>query len=195
MTSSFQRYITFAVVTVAVVLQLATVVERHSKVFEGVQIDDADYIMSALEKDPDLLNAIGVGGQTPLIHAVLTGKTTAVQTLLEAGADTTLTEKDGYNLFHAAGFQGRAEILEILLTSDKVKLDPMEKHADGYYPIHRACWGSQPRHTETLKVFLDHGISPTLASTDGKTCAEMTRNEGSKALLAEYENGKPEKEL
>ena len=112
-------------------------------VFLGVQQDDETSIRAAIEEDPTLLDKKGVGGQTPLIHAVLTGKRLAVKTLIELGADTTATEKDGYNILHAAGFQGRAVILQYLL-SDKVKtgLDPLtDQHSDGYYPLHRACWG------------------------------------------------------
>ena len=112
-------------------------------VFVGVQQDDETSIRVAIEDDPKLLDEKGVGGQTPLIHAVLTGKRVAVKTLIELGADTAATEKDGYNILHAAGFQGRAVILQYLL-SDKVKtgLDPLtDQHPDGYFPLHRACWG------------------------------------------------------
>ncbi|KAG7348066.1 ankyrin repeat domain protein [Nitzschia inconspicua] len=158
-------------------------------VFEGVQLDDGDKIRTALEADPSLLESIGVGGQTPLIHAVLTGKMNAVKTLLDVGADTSATERDGYNVMHAAGFQGRAEILQVLLDRG---LDPMDKHKDGFYPLHRACWGPQERHTETVKVFLDHGVSGNLASADGKTCAEMTRNEKTLALLTDKERSSEE---
>lgn len=159
---------------------LPTTIAVPNPVFEGVQQDDGEMIRNALGADPSLLESVGVGGQTPLIHAVLTGKLTAVKTLLELGADTTATEKDGYNVLHAAGFQGRDEILKLLLDRG---LDPLDKHADGFYPIHRACWGPQERHTDTVKAFLDYGVSANLASEDGKTCVEMTRNEKTKALL------------
>jgi ankyrin repeat protein len=163
------------------VLSSPTVEAIPNAVFEGVQKDDDAMIRNALEADPSLLESIGVGGQTPLIHAVLTGKLTAVKTLLELGADTTATEKDGYSVLHAAGFQGRAEILKILLDRG---LDPLDKHQDGFYPIHRACWGLQERHTDTVQVFMDYGVSSNLASDDGKICDEMTRNEKTKALLS-----------
>mmetsp|Transcript_23212 Transcript_23212/g.43083 ORF Transcript_23212/g.43083 Transcript_23212/m.43083 type:complete len:183 (-) Transcript_23212:3349-3897(-) len=149
-------------------------------VFDAVRKDDADLIRTAIEEDSSLLDSIGVGGQTPLIHAVLTGKLTAVKTLLSLGADTSKTEKDGYNVLHAAGFQGRADILKVLLERG---LDPMDKHKDGYYPIHRACWGREQRHTDTVNVFLESGISYTLAADNGRTCLEMTNNPATKSLL------------
>ena len=55
-------------------------------VFEGVKNDDGDAIQSAVKADPSLLESIGPGGQTPLLHAVLTGKLNAVKTLLEINA-------------------------------------------------------------------------------------------------------------
>jgi ankyrin repeat protein len=155
--------------------------------FEGVQRDDEALIRQAYDENPSLIESVGVGGQTPLIHAVLTGRLVAVRTLLELGADTTATEKDGYNVMHAAGFQGRAEILEELLLPRRGLVDPlMRQHPDGYYPMHRSCWGREQRHTDTVRVFLDKGgVSPSLAAANGKTCEEMTPNEGTKALILE----------
>ena len=113
-------------------------------IFEGVKNDDGAAIRSAVENDSSILESIGMGGQTPLIHAVLTGKMNAVKTLMEIGADMSATEKDGYNVLHAAGFQGRAEILEVLLRhfADQKEaggfaLDPTtDEHKDGFYPMH-----------------------------------------------------------
>jgi ankyrin repeat protein len=172
-------------VLVAFITLARLVASIPNAVFEGVQNDDEDLIRDALRENPSLLNSVGVGGQTPLIHAVLTGKLTAVRTLLELGADVHAVEKDGYNVLHAAGFQGRADVLEVLL--DVEGLDPMkEKHQDGFYPLHRACWGPHERHTDTVKVFLDHGVPMDLAADDGMTCAGMTQNVKTQELLASY---------
>lgn len=180
MASNQNRRLWFLLGLLALLLPTCTLAAPNA-VFEGVRQDDGDMIRSALEEDPSLLESIGMGGQTPLIHAVLTGKMTAVRTLLDLGADTAATEQDGYNVMHAAGFQGRADILKVLIEKG---VDPMSKHKDGFYPLHRACWGPQERHTDTVKAFLDHGISADLASEDGKTCAEMTRNEKTLELLS-----------
>ena len=123
----------------------ASVTEAGSEddsIFHAVREDkdDGAAIRSWVEKDPSLLESIGSGGQTPLIHAVLQGKIHSVQTLLELGADTSATEKDGYNVLHAAGFQGRGEILQLLLdhfSANGLAMDPStDQHTDGYYPLH-----------------------------------------------------------
>ena len=153
------------------------------ELFFAVRQDNEALILKQLRHPASDINVIGVGGQTPLMHAVLQGRETAVQVLLDRGADTTIAEKDGYTPLHGAGFQGRANIAKLLLHHG---LDPFDMHNDGYLPLHRACWGREDRHTETVKVFLQSGVPPNAPSKSGKTCMEMTNNEATKALLQQY---------
>jgi len=169
----------------------------NDAIFEGVAKDDMIAIKSVVESDLSMLEAVGPGGQTPLLNAVLTGKLNAVKTLLNLGANTAATEKDGYNVLHATGFQGRSEILEVLLKhfasqkeAGSFVLDPVtDKHRDGFYPIHRACWGNEERHTETVKVFLKNGVSSALSADNGMACLDMTKNEGA---ISEIQKGSKE---
>jgi ankyrin repeat protein len=34
-----------------------------------------------------------------------------------------------------------------------------DRHDDGYTPMHRAIWGQEPRHAETVKVLLQLGAN------------------------------------
>ncbi len=52
--------------------------------------------------------------------------------------------------------------------------------------MHRACWGKEKRHTDTVKVFLEAGVLPKFKATNGKTCYQMTQNEETKKLLKTY---------
>jgi ankyrin repeat protein len=156
------------------------------QLFESVRLDDARAVTEVLRENPHLLNIQGPGGQTPLMHGVLQGKFDVVRALLDAGADCTVGENDGYTPLHGAGFQGRAAIAQLLLDHG---LDPLKFHQDGYAPIHRACWGREPRHAETVLVFLKAGVSPTLQakSSSGMTPLEMVRNNPlTKQYLQEY---------
>ena len=112
------------------------------------------------------INTIGPGGQTPLMHAVLSGKLKAVKALLKLGADTTIGEKDGYVPIHGAGFQGRAEIAQALIDHG---VDPSHQHSDGFMPIHRACWGQEKRHTDTVRVLLENGVPRDQKAANGET--------------------------
>merc|ERR1711879_251332 len=116
-------------------------------------------------------------GQTPLMAATLAGMDKSVDYLLKKGADATIGEKDGYTPYHGSGFQGRADVAKIL---KKHGLDPLDTHSDGYIGLHRACWGREQRHTDTVRAFLKMGVDPNYKSKDGKTCLDMTQNEGTK---------------
>lgn len=47
------------------------------------------------------------------------------------GADTTIGERDGYTPMHGAGFQGRADIADLLF---KAGVGLRDVHADGHEP-------------------------------------------------------------
>lgn len=84
---------------------------------------------------------------------------------------------------HGAGFQGRSEILKLLI-SDSRQIDANDRHADGYNAIHRACWGREAKHTETVKTFIEvGGVEFAQANAQGVTCLEMTQNDKTKKYL------------
>ncbi|CAD7957607.1 unnamed protein product [Amoebophrya sp. A120] len=118
--------------------------------------------------------------QSPIMHAVLAGKLKTFQMLLDKDADVTIPEKDGYTVFHGAGFQGRDQIAERLIDAGVQEVP----HSDGYKAFHRACWGREKRHTKTVQVFIDAGVvAYNEPAANGKTCAEMTNNEQTKKYL------------
>jgi ankyrin repeat protein len=173
----------------------AAAIYTKDALFTAVQDDDPTGIGQAIDDGADI-NQIGTGGQTPLVHAVLTGKLNAVKTLLTLGADTSLAEKDGYNVMHAAGFQGRAEILKTLLNHGEGLAPLMTKHSDGYYPLHRACWGREERHAETVKVFIEEGgVDYNFKSQHGNGCLDMTHNPATKEVLMEAHRKSQAEEL
>ena len=88
-------------------------------------------------------------------------------------------------------------------------LDLLDTHKDGFIGMHRACWGQEQRHTDTVKAFLEAGAWPEThprmkyrarSLTDsclpgvphdypdknGKTPVELTRNPKTKKLLEEW---------
>ena len=150
--------------------------------FDAIGADEPAGVATALEEGADI-NAIGPGGQSPLMNAVLGGKEKSVQVLLDRGADPTVAEKDGYTPMHGAGFQGRAQIAKLLIAHG---LDPSDRHADGFTPIHRACWGREPRHTATVSVLLKAGVDPEEPAADGKMPLQMAASVGTKKVLESH---------
>ena len=130
-------------------------------------------------------------GQTAFMGAVLRGHVNVAKYLLEEhnnlGVDLLLPEKDGYTAAHGAAFQGRSEIMKLLIHHNVNVKDDF--HSDGYAPVHRVCWGNTGRHAETLKVLRDEGgvDIANLASRhkEGKVCRQMTNNPTIFALLEE----------
>eukprot|EP00636_Phaeomonas_parva_P015782 CAMPEP_0118873946 /NCGR_PEP_ID=MMETSP1163-20130328/15565_1 /TAXON_ID=124430 /ORGANISM="Phaeomonas parva, Strain CCMP2877" /LENGTH=164 /DNA_ID=CAMNT_0006809269 /DNA_START=44 /DNA_END=538 /DNA_ORIENTATION=+ len=142
-----------------------------SDLHEAVRNNDIEEIQRLLAEGADI-NALGPGQQTPLLSGVLVGRKEAVEALLEAGADLTIPEKDGYTVMHAAGFQGRADIVPILFDHG---VSPNDFHRDGFAPYHRACWGKDERHLQTIKAFAEIGVDLDTPAQNGQTCKHLMR--------------------
>lgn len=155
------------------------------RLLDAAMNNRVDAVKEELENNGANINVQdGPSGQTPLMAAVLRGNTETVKILLKKGADITIGEKDGYTPAHGAGFQGRAAIMKLLHQHGIDVIDA--KHTDGYAPLHRACWGREQRHADTVEVLLEIGASPELAG-NGRTCAEMTRNPATLEVLKEHQ--------
>lgn len=182
----------FKALLISVVVTVLVQIVRSQDVFQSIAADDEKSLVKLLNvynpniagiQNPDslIINRRGPGLQTPLMFAVLNGKTSIVKLLLDRGARTDIAEKDGYTPMHGAGFQGRADIAKLLIEHG---VDPSLRHKDGYTPLHRACWGSELRHADTVAVLLEVGkVSIEEAANDGRTCMDMTTNEDTKRVL------------
>jgi len=141
---------------------------------------DDEEVQSAfadLKKGADINARDDRTGQTCLMASTLRGNLDMVTHMLVLGADATIAEKDGYTPPHGAGFQGRPEIMRILKEIGGIDVVNAE-HSDGFSPMHRACWGQEKRHADTVAYLLKIGADPNHRSTGEKkqTCMEMTRN-------------------
>ena len=136
-----------------------------SPLHDAIASDLHDTFDAHLDAGEDI-NAIGDGGKTPLMKAVVMGKTFAVKRLLARGANATIGDKDGYTLCHAAGLHGHADIMELLVKHGLPC--ESEQHTDGHTPLHRAIWGREAGHTETVRVLLNNGADAHQAYPSGK---------------------------
>ena len=67
--------------------------------------------------------------------------------------------------------------------TDKLNLQDV----DGYTPLHRACWGAEKRHTETVRVLLEAGVSPQEKASNGGLPVQMAQNNpATRKLLHTY---------
>jgi len=160
--------------------------EADNALFNALGDEDVDAADKALKAGANINALSPRGAQTPLMQSVLHGRTKMVKWCLDNGADTTIPERDGYTPMHGAGFQGRAEIADLLL---KAGVGLRDKHEDGHEPAIRSCWGPEMRHTEMVVWFLDNGV-PLDDIYD--TCMEMTNNQHTKSLLLERKGERAE---
>ena len=137
-------------------------------------------------------------GQTPLMASCLGGHAPLVRALLKAGADGFIGERENYTCLDGAGFQGRADVAALVLEhySDRFPTTP---HKDGYHPIHRACWGREDRHAQTVRAFLNAGVPYDIPTAAGETPLQLARKSGNAATVAFLEDaaakGKADEEL
>lgn len=61
------------------------------------------------------------GGATPLITAITFGKKEIAKTLIDAGADLTISNNDGTTPLHAAAFFCRTEMVQLLIDANADK--------------------------------------------------------------------------
>jgi ankyrin repeat protein len=136
-----------------------------------------------LQQDPSLLDRRGNDAQTALFASVLAGAQKSVEYLLAIGADINIPNSQGYTLIDAAAFQGRASIAILLL---KHGFDASYINSgDGETPLHRAAWGREQRHTETVKAFLEAGVSADVKNRNGDAPLKVTNNEETKMVFME----------
>lgn len=166
------------------------------EIFMAVRANNQDWLRSVMQKNykeewwPDVINYRDPATlQSPLMMAVLSGLDIIVEILIsDINVQVLVPEKDGYTPMHGAGFQGRANIIKIMMDPKKIwgrKIDPNIMHSDGYRPIHRACWGMEQRHTDAVKAFIEVGVPFNVRDSRGRSCYDMTRNEETKKFLRE----------
>lgn len=158
-------------------------------IHEAIDRDDLDAVKDALEGGEDI-NVKSKNNQSPVMHAALDGKFNIAEYLLTKKPDLTLTDgatkKEGYTPIHGAAFKGKAKIVKLLIENG---MDANELHADGFTPLHRACWGSTAGHAATVEVFLKAGVSASAKSQDGDSplgMATLAKNKGSVSLIKKY---------
>lgn len=172
---------------VALLTQCAIVAanDGEERLLEACRMGHVNAVLREIENGANMNVQEQGSGQTPLMAAVLSGQAQVVQILLHKGANVTIGEKDDYTPAHGAGFQGRAKIMSLLQEHgiDVIR----DVHADGYAPFHRACWGNEQRHSDTVQFLLEIGTDPNMPG-NGKTCAEMTRNPATLQVVRKYQD-------
>ena len=126
------------------------------------------------------VNTLNNRGETPLFHACLSAQGESVKLLLEKGADPNITYADGYTSLHTAvhGCCANDALQEII--THGVYVDA--QNIDGETALWLAC---SYRQQDSVKILLEAGANPNIASTDRCTSLHAAVNGGcSKNILS-----------
>ena len=111
--------------------------------------------------------------QTVLMNACEKGNEDAINVLLHAGADTTISDTDGYTCLHKAVNAGcNKQTLQALINHGA---DVNATSKLGNTALNIACWKG---NVEAIDVLLHAGADTTISDTDGYTCLHKAVNAG-----------------
>ncbi|EWZ34098.1 hypothetical protein BFJ63_vAg12664 [Fusarium oxysporum f. sp. narcissi] len=100
-------------------------------------------------------------GLSALDIACRRGNEEVVKALLDAGADVSAVDKEGWTPLLFAVVEGRLEVAKLLIEKGARAMDP---HRRGWMPLHSAIWAG---HTEMVKLLIENGASVVAADRDG----------------------------
>lgn len=99
------------------IAQVTQLIGLHEAAIQG----NAAAIRQHIEAGSDLDIKEPTGGSSPLITAIVFGKTEVAKLLIEAGADVNFTNNEGSSPLHTAAFFCHSEIVKMLLDKDANK--------------------------------------------------------------------------
>jgi ankyrin repeat protein len=145
---------------------------------QAVSENDPAGIATVLNASPGLINTPNEDGWTPLLSAAYSGKTKAVQILLDRGASVDVKDPDGETALSLATSNGHADIVAMLLKKGAKPNTPNEK---GETPLFQACAGGR---MECFKLLLDaHGDIKRARETDDMTPLDAATQAGYTAIV------------
>jgi len=170
-------------------LGAASISRATIDLLDGARANDLGMVQTAIEQNAEINFNMTVARQTALMISSLHGFTDIVTHLLDQPTiDIHVIEKDGYTCLDGSSYQGRAPIVTALL---RAGADPNVKHEDGYYPLHRACWGKEARHEEAVLALLNGGANLKQKASSGQTCLDI--NPLLRPTLQKFLHDKPKK--
>jgi ankyrin repeat protein len=151
-------------------------------VFEAAAFGDTDRLAAVLDADAELVNRYASDGFTPLQLAAFFGHPSAVELLLERGAETNATAKNRLQVqaLHSgcaspengADAAAALRIARALLDNGA---DVNAKQQQGFTPLHAAAHHG---HIELVRLLLERGADPRAVTDAGKTPVDVASERG-----------------
>ena len=130
----------------------------------AVYVKCNEEVLQAIISHGTNINAKNKWNQTALVLAYHNGYINAIRMLLEAGADSKLTDAEGNTLLHHAVYGGTdAEVIQAIVDKG-VNVDDQNK--ENVTALMFACMNG---NEDTIKILLNAGADPNLEDVDGNT--------------------------
>ena len=144
-------------------------------IWEAAALGELETVVSAVEQDRSLLDATAPDGFTPLGLAAYFGRVDVLTWLLTEGADPNKpaeNEMAVYPINSAAAHREKtsASMMVSLLVAQDADVN-VAQHG-GWTPLHQAASHGDE---QMVKFLLESGADPSLESDDGRTAADMAR--------------------
>jgi ankyrin repeat protein len=151
-------------------------------VFDAAAFGRVERLRTLLREDPSRARAFSEDGFTPLHLAVFAQQEEAARALIEHGADTDVRstgEIARVPPLGTAAFVGSVAMARLLLDAGA---DVNGQGEGGFTALHSAALHG---NEELARLLLERGADPTVVSGDGRTPAELARDERVRRLLPE----------
>jgi ankyrin repeat protein len=143
------------------------------------EAEEVKRIQALIKDSPDLINASGPNGTTPLHLAAEAGQLVVAQFLLANGADTEAkdTQWGGRTPLHYAAAAGHKAMVELLL-SKKANVNAADK--DGTTPLHLAA---ESGYRSVVESLLNHGAKVNAKDKYGSTPLLLAATRGFRSVI------------
>jgi ankyrin repeat protein len=155
--------------------------DAELSVFDAAAFGRVDRLRALLEQDTGQARGFSDDGFTALHRAIFGGQEEAARILIDHGADVNALATSPIARvppLGTAAFVRSVPLARILLDAGA---DPNPQGEGGFTALHAAA---QNGDEELARLLLDRGADKTVASTEGKRPAVLTRNERLRQLLS-----------
>lgn len=154
-----------------------------------VGLGRCDEFKAALASDPDAVNRLDPDGNVPLITAMsrshrLDGKD-CVRVVLESGADLSIANSSRASLSRTVVLLNNDDLMKEFLSRG---WDPEPRDSSGRNALH---WAALYGYSGNVRILLEHGVDPSIETSDGETAADVVRRARDRRLQM-YEQSKDE---
>ncbi|MFA0963655.1 ankyrin repeat domain-containing protein [Roseivirga sp. BDSF3-8] len=152
-----------------------------SELFEACRNGDVEYIRSAYEKNPEVVNQKDERGFPLLVMAVYTGRKEVAEFLISHGADINGRDMAGNTPLMGSVFKGNKDMIAWLLQNGA------DVHARNYTMATALTFAAGYANGEVVKMLLEAGAEKGVEDNNGMKPIDHARKQQNEEAVAALE--------